>query len=268
MTHTLGQRGKRASAGLHGLLQRACAVALTTVLALSTPAFGVATAAAGATALTVATPRIAFADAKAASATGGPLMIAGWSAALVATGSMNSVIPQGSLIVCAPVEEAELSVGDDITYMSSSTTTVTHRIIEVTDSAEVPGHRAFITQGVDNTLPDKTPVEAQNVVGRVVFHSHVAGVVLGFIRANWPLLVALLVIAWGFLKVMRRIQRSEAKVAGAKAPASCALTPSVQIQTAGVVRRDGRALAGPKRANSIRCYYMKERGRRFLGHRG
>lgn len=100
MTHTLGQRGKRASAGLHGLLQRACAVALTTALALSTPALGVTTAA-GATALTFATPRVAFADAKTTSTTGGPLMIAGWSAALVATGSMNSVIPQGSLIVCA-----------------------------------------------------------------------------------------------------------------------------------------------------------------------
>ena len=231
----------------------ACALAFaTSILALAAPA------------LTLATPEPAFADAKTTSAVGGPLMIAGWSAALVATGSMNSVIPQGSLIVTAPVEEAELSVGDDITYMSSSTTTVTHRIIEVVDSTEVAGHRAFITQGVDNSAPDQTPVEAQNVVGRVVFHSHAVGVVLGFIRANWPLLVAFALIAWGFLKVMHRIQRSEAKEPGAPA-----LTPSVQIQAAGVVRRDGRArAAGPKGAASIRCYYMKERGRQVLGHRG
>lgn len=181
----------------------------------------------------------------------GPITVAGWSAAVVATGSMNSAIPQGSLIVTAPIGEADLAVGDDITYLSSPTTSITHRIVEVGPSAQVPGHRAFITQGVDNAQPDNAPVEAQNILGKVVFHSYPLGAAVMFVKQNWPLLIAFALIAWGLSKAMHRILG-----APAGAPAS------VQIDELKELRPPDRAPEGGEEAHR---YYMKERGQRAFG---
>ena len=57
-------------------------------------------------------------------------------------------------------------MGDDITYLASSTTTVTHRIVDITGSYEDTGERAFQTQGIENPEPDEALVPAGNVVER------------------------------------------------------------------------------------------------------
>lgn len=125
---------------------------------------------------------------------GAPTTICGFSMMQVLTGSMETEIPQGSLIVTRHVDPASLEVGDDITYMVSSTTTITHRIIEIMETYADTGERAFITQGVCNAEPDKDPVAAVNVVGKVIFHSYVLGQILKFIQQNWIVLLILLVL--------------------------------------------------------------------------
>ena len=58
-----------------------------------------------------------------------PKSIAGISIFTVLTSSMENEIPKGSLVVAKYMEPSELKIGDDITFMISETTKITHRII-------------------------------------------------------------------------------------------------------------------------------------------
>ena len=135
----------------------------------------------------------------------GPRYFAGFSAFTVLTSSMESEIPKGSLVICRQVDPNTLKVGDDITYMANQTTTVTHRIIGITENYQGSGERAFETQGIMNDVPDKQPVTAANVVGKVVFHSLILGKIFSFISEYWLPLLILSVLTISLIVVLRNI---------------------------------------------------------------
>lgn len=118
-----------------------------------------------------------------------PLMIGGYSAMTVLTGSMQDVYPQDSLIITKTVDTAELEIGDDITFMTGETSSVTHRIIDIIDDYYEAGERGFRTKGIMNENADQEIVAARNVVGRVVFCSPILGKTVTFITNNWPLIL-------------------------------------------------------------------------------
>lgn len=134
---------------------------------------------------------------------GSPTVIAGYSAFTVLSSSMEDTYPKGSLIVTRSVDANELEIGDDITYMASVSSSITHRIIGITENYLDTGARAFETQGTMNKDPDKDPVAAANVVGKVIFCSVLLGRAASFVSTNWPLLIffaVVLAILFAFLK--------------------------------------------------------------------
>lgn len=141
---------------------------------------------------------------------GRPTMIAGFSAFTVLTSSMEDVYPKGSLIITRSVDAKDLKVGDDITYMVSETSSITHRIIGITENFQDTGERAFETKGVMNPNPDKDPVAASNVVGRVIFHSKALGSMAAFVKSNWPLLLFLVVVLIGLITFLKWNSRKSA----------------------------------------------------------
>lgn len=134
---------------------------------------------------------------------GSPFVFAGFSAANVLTSSMEDVYPKGSLIVTKSVDAKELKVGDDITYMISETSSITHRIIGITENYQGTGERAFETKGTMNKNPDKEMVAAVNVVGKVVFHSKALGDFANFVRTNWPFLLFVIVVVGGLITFLK-----------------------------------------------------------------
>ena len=143
---------------------------------------------------------------------GAPTSFAGYSLMQVLSGSMESEIPKGSLVIAKQVEASELQIGDDITYLSGPATTITHRIVGIIENYADTGQRAFTTQGIMNSGPDSQPVPAVNVVGKVVFHNYILGVILGFIRENWMILLALLILVAGFFEALRcALQKGKTK---------------------------------------------------------
>lgn len=140
---------------------------------------------------------------------GRPISIAGYSAFTVLTGSMESEIPQGSLVISKTVDPETLQIGDDITYMSGPTSTITHRIIGITENYLDTNERAFETQGVMNANPDKNPVPAANVVGKVVYHNEVLGQIATFASNNWPFLIFILIVAIALFTILKRILRDD-----------------------------------------------------------
>lgn len=143
-----------------------------------------------------------------------PWMLGGYSAMKVLTGSMEDVYPQGSLIITKSVDPQKLNIGDDITYMTGETTSITHRIIGITENYLDTNERGFETKGVMNENPDKEIVSAANVVGRVVFCSKTLGDIATFITNNWPLLLFLIfviIVLLAFLKWNSRREKHSSK---------------------------------------------------------
>lgn len=134
---------------------------------------------------------------------GAPKSLAGFSAFTVLTGSMQDEIPQGSLVITKQTDPQKLQIGDDITYLSSPTTTVTHRIVGIMENYNNTGQRAFETQGIMNAKPDEQPVPAGNVVGKVIFHSHALGQAFTVLSEHWLIFLILLVLIVALIKVLK-----------------------------------------------------------------
>lgn len=140
--------------------------------------------------------------------------VMGYSFMKVLTGSMEPEIPTDSIVVTKEVDTATIKVGDVITYKSNDPqmrgVPVTHRVTEVD-----PAQGTFITKGDANVLEDKEPVLAQNVIGKVVFSSHILGVLIILISKPYvffPLvIIPLLIIVIGNMRNTVRTARKIAK---------------------------------------------------------
>ena len=113
--------------------------------------------------------------------------IFGYTFLNVVTWSMESAIPQGSMVIVRQTPPAGIRIGDDITYMKDAETLVTHRVIGITENFEGSGERGFETQGVNNDTPDFAIVPAVHVVGVVKAHIPRVGSWLAWLRGNLAL---------------------------------------------------------------------------------
>ena len=117
-------------------------------------------------------------------AVGVPRQFLGFSAMRVLTGSMESELPQDSLILVRQVDPSEIQVGDDITFLVSETTTVTHRVINIYENHGGTGQRGFETQGIENANPDWEIVRPENIVGTVIWSNLFLGQTMRFISED------------------------------------------------------------------------------------
>jgi len=115
---------------------------------------------------------------------GAPGHVMGFSVMRVLTGSMESVLPQGSLILTRRVDTAEIQVGDDITFLVSEHVTVTHRVVDIIENHNDTGQRGFKTQGTENPSPDRQIVIPNHIIGRVIWHSPFLGMMAGHIETG------------------------------------------------------------------------------------
>ena len=122
---------------------------------------------------------------------GAPRTLLGYSYFTVLTPSMQDEIPQGAFILVHRTDPQKLGIGDNITYMRDQSTSVTHKIINVIENYQGSGVRGFQTKGVNNTAPDNGIVEAQNVVGKVIFVLPFLGAIVAALKTNIFLVVLL-----------------------------------------------------------------------------
>lgn len=128
----------------------------------------------------------------------------GYSYYNILTTSMQSELPQGSLIIVHK-ETDTLKVGDDITFFESENKIVTHRIIEILDNYEDSGQIGYKTQGIENPNPDNYITYEGNVIGKVVWHVPYLGFVMAFIAKNVLLFAGLFIGLLLLSMLLRRI---------------------------------------------------------------
>ena len=93
----------------------------------------------------------------------------------VYTGSMEPAIPVGSVVVIKPVDPETLKIGDIICFTLTEPTSITHRIINITDEG-------FITKGDANEDPDHWIVKKENVIGKAILTVPFIGYLGYFVR--------------------------------------------------------------------------------------
>lgn len=103
----------------------------------------------------------------------------------VYTGSMEPAIPVGSVVVIKPVDPETLKEGDIICFKLSGLTSITHRIINITNEG-------FITKGDANEDPDMWTVKKENVIGKLILTIPYIGYIGYFVRT--PIGFTLLII--------------------------------------------------------------------------
>lgn len=122
----------------------------------------------------------------------------GYSYFTVLTTSMQSEIPKGSLILTKHVDVNTIEAGNDITFLRSDNSVVTHRVIKIYENYEKAGAQAFQTKGIENPMPDQDIVYADNVIGVVKFHVAGIGDGITYIKQN----IVMIFILFGVLLVL------------------------------------------------------------------
>jgi len=140
---------------------------------------------------------------------GGAKVILGYSAHNVLTQSMQSEIPQGSLVITKLVSQSELAVGDDITFWKTETKTVTHRIVDIIENYDGYGSLGYQTMGVDNSAPDVDIVDYSNVVGKVVFHVPVVGDIIRIATDNIVIVAVFVIILVALIAVLKMLRKNK-----------------------------------------------------------
>lgn len=121
---------------------------------------------------------------------------------IVQSGSMAPDIKMGSIVVVKPM--AEYKIGDVITFgkITKTKAPTTHRIhdIEISESKIL-----YITKGDANNAPDQKKVQANEVIGKVLFSVPYLGYVVNF--AQKPLGFVLVIIVPAAIIVYDEIRK-------------------------------------------------------------
>ncbi len=97
----------------------------------------------------------------------------GFSCFRVVTGSMEPQIPVGTILLCKSEDIADIKRGDIVCFSSRAQSQrgmiITHRVVGIKTLEN--GEIRLETKGDANTVADTNPVDAQNLIGRVVWHT-------------------------------------------------------------------------------------------------
>ena len=85
----------------------------------------------------------------------------GWKPFIVLSGSMETQIMTGDLVVTRETDTSKLKEGDIVAFKKDGYVT-THRIISI---SEVDGQRQYITKGDNNNVEDKGYITDENIEG-------------------------------------------------------------------------------------------------------
>ena len=110
----------------------------------------------------------------------------------VLSGSMEPVLPVGSVVIVSPKPDYEtIQVGDAVTYYAGSNrdVVVTHQVIE-----KIEDSRQIITKGTANEVAD-APVPYDAVIGTVLFDIPLIGYLMSFLATLKGKIIAGIAIA-------------------------------------------------------------------------
>lgn len=134
------------------------------------------------------------------------LKATGFQFFVVMSGSMEPILPVGSVVLVQPTPYDDIQVGDDISFVvGEERITVTHRVIEKDENSNT-----LTTKGVANNVSDD-PIPASAVIGKVIFDIPFIGRLLYFLSSLQGKIVAgIVVVAWVIITMLiKQLEKSE-----------------------------------------------------------
>jgi len=128
----------------------------------------------------------------------------GYKPFIVLSNSMLPTIEVGDLVLDKTEDTSTLAVGDVISFREGTTTVITHRIVNITESG---GTRQFTTKGDNNNTEDSNPVVQSDVEGKMIYSVHNIGNAALFMQTKIGMLLFIvlpLVLLVGFDLLRRR----------------------------------------------------------------
>jgi signal peptidase I len=176
----------------------------------------------------------------------GQPVVFGWSCASVLTGSMEPGISPGDLVVSRA--QGSYSEGDVVTYLTETGSSVTHRVVAVSDEG------LLTTRGDANNADDSLQVDPANVVGAVVLVVPGAGTALGWLAtpagaASAAALVAALLFLWWAVASGGRGKEAPAPEGAGGLPAGAG-DPGAPVGGAGDGLTAAEGPEGPERSGA------------------
>ena len=101
----------------------------------------------------------------------------GYKSMAVISGSMEPNIPVGSIVYAKKADFDDFKVGDVVSYRISESSMVTHRVEAIDNDA-----RTLTTKGDANENADGSPVEENQIVGKVAFSVPLIGFISIYIK--------------------------------------------------------------------------------------
>lgn len=117
--------------------------------------------------------------------------IFGYKPMIVLSGSMETSIYTGDLVIVKIVDTDTLKEGDVIAFRNDADTVTTHRIVEI---VEQDGQKYFKTKGDNNNVEDDNLVDVTDVEGIYVYRIPKLGEILMILKEPQSLVVILLII--------------------------------------------------------------------------
>jgi len=134
------------------------------------------------------------------------LKATGFQFFVVMSGSMEPILPVGSVVLVQPTPYDDIQVGDDISFVvGEERITVTHRVIEKDENSNT-----LTTKGVANNISDDQ-IPASAVIGKVIFDIPLVGRLLYFLSSLQGKIVAgIVVVAWVIITMLiKQLEKSE-----------------------------------------------------------
>ena len=109
----------------------------------------------------------------------------------VVSGSMAPELQRGTMVIALRVDPQTIRTGDVIVFRTipESDRPMVHRVVEIQQGFPLE----FVTKGDALGQPDKFPVPAWNVLGKVAYHVGLLGFPAQFLRTTPGLVLSLLV---------------------------------------------------------------------------
>lgn len=175
---------------------------------------------------------------------------------VILSGSMEPDISAGDVVVIDEIDPQRIGEGDVITYeRGEEDVPVTHRVIDVREGGAGP---VFETKGDANDEPDRSPVPADDVIGRSVLTIPYVGHVVRFantgvgfaVLVGAPIGLFLVTEARSLVRGLRRSPSDQRSVATAEVPprdddleehASSESTPAGEARIASAASSESHA---------------------------
>ena len=117
-----------------------------------------------------------------------------YSAYVIVSGSMEPIIKVKDAVVVRRCEEADIKIGDVVTYRSMDEAfygiLITHRVVNI---EEENGEKVFITKGDNNETIDRSPIKFSQVLGKVTMRIPKIGYLKYFLTDYYGWIIAVVI---------------------------------------------------------------------------